>query len=165
MAIDQYENIATIAVSESAPGTVTYGELQTGLGLRTKQGMVIDAIHYFIEASVINLMLDESDSINFGITISTGVTNLLLSGDRRIIHSGQLGQANSGAPASAQVLLSPFVFEFMHGIPIAEASIFLGGQGISLASAVSITCRIFFRYVDLTDREILEIAQNFQLVG
>jgi len=166
MALDKYQSIATIAVTESAANTITFSALTTGLGFGTKRGMLIDAVEFHLTPGSLNLILDEADQATLGLTVSSGVTDLTDFTDRRIITMIQLDQLNSGTPANAQLIKMPMTSLLgTQGLPIAETSLFLGVAGVSLATALSARCRIFFRYIDLTDRDILEIAQNFQLVG
>ena len=165
MALDQFSNIATMETTESAAGTVTFSSLNTGAGFGTKRGLLIEKIQYFFGMSSLNLILDESDSIIAGLTISQGVLDLGAFGDRRIIDNFNIGQANSGTPASAQMIYMPQSHELGAGLPLAETTMYLGILGTSLASVVTVRVRIFFRYIDLTPSDILEIAQNFQLVG
>ena len=165
MAMDQFSNVATIEATESATGTLTYAQLNTGVGFGTKRGMLIEAVQFFMGTSVQNLILDESDYILVALTVSAGPTDLGNFGDRRILSNLLLGQRNSGTPANAEQLVAPITQRYTPGLPLAEPTIYLGVQGTSLASVITCRVRIFFRYIDLTPSDILEIAQNFQLVG
>jgi len=165
MATDQFQSLATISATEAVAGTLLFQELQTGIGFGSQRGMLIDKIQFYIAMTFVNLILDESDRIVCAITLSNGITDIENFTDRRIIDNYALGESNFGTPASAQHVEQPITHDFGHGLPLAESSLYLAIVGVSLASAITVRTRIFFRYIDLTDRAILEIAQNFQLVG
>lgn len=156
---DRYANRLGISVTESAAGTLSFQELVTGVGFQTKKGMLIDEISYFIPQSTLALLLAEADLVRFGITSSTGVTDLEDVTDSRILHSGQLTIRGFGTPANAIAFLNPIVFQFFPSIIHAHIRIFLGIQSASIASAATIRTRVLWRFVDLTDREIAELVQ------
>ncbi|KKL26179.1 hypothetical protein LCGC14_2397860, partial [marine sediment metagenome] len=75
---DKYANIMTMDVTESAAGTITFNTVETNVGIDSNRregvAILVDEIDYFLHRATLALLLDGTDSISFGITISSGVT-------------------------------------------------------------------------------------------
>ncbi len=159
MTEDRFANWAGIEVVESAANTITFAELLTGVGFNTKKGMLIDQIDYFIPIAVPQLFVADADGVRFGITISTGVSALDDPTDGRTVHSGELFRKDYGTAAVAVFHRMPLVSQFFPSLITANIRLYLAVQGVSLASAATIRARIYWRGIDLTDREISELVQ------
>ena len=169
MPIDKYANIATIGVTQSAANTLTYAELRTQVGIdsdrKSASALIIDEIDYMIANAAVEEMTAANDRIDFGLTISNAVANMATITDRRILHAGYILRHDQGTAASAWMTRMPIVAQFFPPIPTAERSLFLGMGSNGLATAGVLTCRIYYRIVQLTQGEFLELAEVFRLVG
>ena len=165
MAEDRYANIMSGAVQMSAANTITFLAINTGVGLQSKQGMLIDQIDYYPTGAAIAEMTTAVDNLQFALTVSNGVTNLFDFTDRRVVHSSILLRADFGTAAAAELVKLPIVNQFFPPLIVAEPTLYFAADTVGLASAALIRFRVYFRFIDLTDRNILEIAQSFVLVG
>lgn len=168
MATDKFANIATIEVTASAANTLTFQALQTGLGIRANRksadAMIVDQIDYFPAGNSIAEMTTTSDQIAFALTISNAVGNLEDITDRRTLHSGSVRRLDFGTAAGGQLVRLPFRHQFFPPLITAEATIYLGTLSSGLASANVLRCRIYYRVVELSQGEFLELAEVFRLV-
>ena len=169
MAEDRWANIATVEVTQSAANAVTFAELRTNIGIqsdrKTAIAMLIDQIDYFPVGGAISLMTTSTDSLDMALTISDSVTDLFDVSDRRILHSTRLFRFDAGTAANANFLRFPLSQQFFPALITAERSLFLGLGSTGLAAGTTLRCRIYHRFVELSDSQFLEIAEVFRLVG
>ena len=169
MAEDRYANIATVSVTESAPGTLTFTELRTGMGIqanrKTAVAMLIDQIDYFVAQGAFALMTTAQDRIQMAITISNGIINLVDISDRRILHSAEMTRVDLGTAGSGIMVNMPLTHQFFPPLILAEKSLYLGVDSVGLAAVVALNARIYYRTTDLNDSELLEISEVFRLVS
>lgn len=169
MPIDKYANIATIQVTQSGANVLTFAELRTQVGVdsdrKAASALVIDEIDYLPSNAMLQEMTAANDRIDYGITISNNAGDLTDVTDRLILHSGFTIRVDGGTAANMTFMDFPKVFQFFPPIPTAERSLFLGVNSIGLASAGVMQCRIYYRIVQLTQGEFLELSEVFRLVG
>lgn len=169
MAEDRYANIATITVVSSSANAITFAELRTNVGIDSSRNkaiaMIIDEIDYHPTVSSLLEMTTSGDRIDYGITISNAVDSLNDASDRRILHNGFLQRFDFGTAGSGQLTEVPLVYQFFPPIPTAERSLYLGIDTNGLTSAATLRVRIYYRTVELTNSEFLELAEVFRLVG
>ena len=162
---DRYANIASATVTESGTGTLTFQEILTNVGPVVKVGMLLDEINYHIPAAEITKLVGDGDEIRMGWTVSNQVTDLEDFTDRRILHTASLIRKESGTPGNFAFHRNPMQYQFFPPLIHAERRIYLAVLGVSLASAVTVRSRIYYRTVDLTPQNFLELSQTFQLIG
>lgn len=163
---DRFSNMLSAEVTETAAGSLTYTEIVTGISLGMGIGMLIDKIEYDITGPSLALLVAAADSMDLGWLTSNAPTNISIT-DRRVIHkiSMRKGPIIGTAASSAEIELLPKVFEFKPAIIFAAPRLYLAVQGGSLTAVVTLRSRIYFRYIELTDKEYLELAETFILVG
>lgn len=169
MAEDRWANIATMAVTESAVGTLTFSELRTGMGIqasrKTAVAMLIDQIDYFISGGAFADITTAVDAIQMALTISNGVTNIVDIADRRILNSTEMTRVDLGTAASAHLVVMPLTRQFFPPLITAEKSLYLAINSNGLATVTALNCRIYYRTVTLSDAELIEISEVFRLVS
>lgn len=163
---DKYANVAALTLIESAAGTMTYQELLTGVSLGRQTGILIDQIEYLVPTLQLEKILATGDDIEVGWFVSNTASDFDMN-DRRQIHQVMFNQGTIiGTPASgAALFVQPIVFQFFPPMIVAAPRIFLGAKGSSLGSAMAAESRIYFRYIDLTSQEYIELAEAFVLAG
>lgn len=161
---DQYTNLASSEVTESAAGTLTLVELLTGISLGGGIGMLIDQIDYQFSAAALELVVAASDSLSAGWFTSNAPTAFDLN-DRRQIHQMSVSQALVGAVVSQTHFIQPFTFSFSPAMIFANPRLYLAIRGLNLAAVGFVVSRIYFRYIPLTPQQYLELAEAFILVG
>ena len=166
---DRYANIMTFDVVESSAGVITFAEVQTNVGIdasrRSGVAILIDEIDYYLTQSQYALLLADNDAIQFGVTISSGVTNLDDFTDRRILHADSVFWSEGGVAASHTIVHGNSKNQFFPPLIMAERQIFLAVLGVSLASVVRLRARVYYRTVQIDANQFVEIAEVFRLVG
>lgn len=163
---DRYANLASATATETAAGTLTYAEVATGISLGQGIGLLIDQINYLVNVSTLEDLVATGDVVQMG-WFSSKVPSSFSFNDRRIIDMAQLHVAPPiGTPASAGgPFKQPIVHQFFPSLIIAAPRLYLGIQGVSLTGVATVTARLYFRYIELTTKEYLELAETFTLVG
>lgn len=166
---DRYANIASLSVTESAAGTLTFTELRTGIGIDASRkeatAILIDEIDYYLAAGTLNLITASGDDILTGITVSNAVTSISDIGDARVLHSQVTTRMDFGTAGNGILFKQPDPHQFFPPLITAERSIFLGLQCNGLASPGTISARLYYRTVRLTEGEFIELSEVFRLVG
>lgn len=160
---DRYANTAMIEATESGISTLTFVPLLTGVSLGSGTGMLIDEISYMVGQGTIEDIVAAGDVLNCALVTSNAIPNLS-GADRRIIHNFRMSN-NGLAIGGGLPVVQPYVYKFDPPMIFAGPRLFGGIVGASLAAAASVDLKFLFRYIDLTDREYLEIAETFVLVG
>ena len=166
---DLYANIITFDITQSAANVLTFDTVETNVGIdssrRSGVAILVDEINYYIAAPAITEMTSVSDELIMGITISSGVTDLADMTDRRILDQVSLLRADFGTAAAAQIIQFPIQKQFFPPLIMAERQIHFGLASGGLASAARARCRIFYRSVQITAEQFVEIAEVFRLVS
>ena len=163
---DRFANLAAAAVTESAVGTLTYQELLTGISIGAGIGMLIDQFTYVFGGTTIADIVAAASLVYAGWFTSNEPSSFNYN-DRRLIDMLVLyPEPNIGTPASGgNPFRQPLYNVFSPPMVIASPRLFLGVLSSSVAAPASVASRIFFRYQPLTDKEYLELAETFVLVG
>ena len=166
---DRFANIMTFVATESATGVVTFAEVVTNVGIdssrKTGVAILIDEIDYYVGLATLELMTTAGDDVLAAVTISNNVPALEAISDRRILDAMTLTRQDYGTAASAALIQRPFIKQFFPPLIMAERSIYLGVQGSGLASPATVSARIYYRTIQITAEEFVEIAEVFRLVS
>lgn len=164
---DQYVNIINGLVIESGANTFTTGAaMDFGIGFGSGVGILIDKITYYIDPGG-GTPAAVADAWRFGLAVRDDLTTMLLAlGQQAIIHSCAVVPSLLITSGAAEVVF-PLVFDFDPPI------ITVGNRGrlfpivhsVSLSVAVTMQCRVYFRYIPLKPSDYLELAESFNLVG
>lgn len=163
---DKYSNLMSARVDEVVTGDMNYQEILTGISLGAGVGLLIDQIDYTFAQGTINDLVLESDSVHMGWFTQNTLAAFNI-GDNRQIHSeSKYGPVTIGTNAGGWVpITTPDVYQFFPPMIVASPRLFLGIQGLSLAAEAVGWSRLYFRYIDLSSQEYLELAEAFVLVG
>ena len=159
---DRYANIIMAQVTQSAANAITFKEILTGVSLGSGVGILIDQIDYFIDQTALSLLLATADTLKIGWCVSDSLTQLGFD-DRSVIHA--MGVNTQFTTSGLAYEYSPKVFQFFPPIIRASARLFLCCASASLASAAVVESRMYFRYVDLSTQEYLELAESGLVIG
>ena len=159
---DRFANIAAVEVVESAQNTLTYAELLTGVSLGAGIGILVDQIDYYLPPGTMDLFDAVADTLEFGWAVSNTPTEINAK-DRNFIHTAgvQIGLATQGG----WLMQSPLSFQFFPPIIRASPRLYLAVKGLVLGAAATIQSRLYFRYIDLTTQEYLELAETGLVLG
>ena len=159
---DRFANIAMVSATESGVTTLTYKELLTGVSLGASIGILIDQIDYFIPNTAFNSLVDDGDGLQIAWCVSDTPT-ALVADDRSIIHMMEM--TKELLTSGVAIDLSPKVFQFFPPIIRASPRLYLAVLGVATAAALTVQSRLYFRYIDLTTQEYLELAETGLVLG
>ncbi|KKL44336.1 hypothetical protein LCGC14_2366690 [marine sediment metagenome] len=167
---DKYSNVVSAEVTQTGPDAITFTEVRTGISLGQGIGMVIDQIDYFENQISAALVVATGDRLIGAWCVSNAITamdNEELAVDNRIIHGFKhhLAPIVGAAASTGYPDIYPRVFQFFPGIIVAAPRLYFGVDSNSLTSPANIASRLYFRYVELTPQEYIELAEAFILVG
>lgn len=164
---DVYANQFAGSVVESAANTLTFDEIQVGLNIFDKVGLLINRIEWDI-----NDILDETagsgDGANLGISQSGSWTTVTLT-EQSIVQVARPRRKDMGTPATAEFLDSIRVFSFADlpggGLLVTPRPLYAFVQGVSLANPVTVPYRLYFTILDLKPEEYFELLEARQFFG
>lgn len=162
---DRFANIAAGDVTMSAANTLTFQEILTGISLGVGVGMLIDQIDYTPTSASIRELLGNADALFAAWTTSNGVSDIADASDRRVLHAFQEIPTIVGAVVSLAQSRWPAVYQFFPPIIVAAPRIFVAMNTSGAAAASRLRSRMYFRFVELSAQEYLEIAETFQLTS
>lgn len=164
---DMYAQIAYIVNVESAANTLSFQALSVFSNILTPKGLLIERVEHYISPVDYNKILDESDSIVFGLCGDSSMSTVSLA-DAQVYDYNRIGEADHGTPANAELLFIPVVNDYTTlsggGRLVPADRIYSFIQGVSLASAVTVETRFHFRMLDLSAQEYLELAQALRVL-
>lgn len=162
---DRFANIASAEVTLSAANVLSFAEVLTGVSLGVGVGILIDEIDYTPDAVALQSLVANTDDIQMAWTTSTGVTDLADPSDRRILHAMRLVPSIIGSVVSLTLYKIPWVHQFFPPIIIAAPRIHFAGDSSGIATPPVYRSRLYYRYIELSTQEYLEIAETFQLTS
>lgn len=160
---DRFANIANVQVDVDN-ATYNFTELLTGISLQMGMGILIDKIEYQLSSAALLDLDADGDGIQFAWCTSNTLTSIDMD-KKGVIHQGYVLRADAGTAGDHWVHEQPYTFEFTPAIIVAAPRLYLGSLGIGAVSEGILRSRLYFRYINLTAQEYLEIAETFVLVG
>jgi hypothetical protein len=164
---DRFANLAGKKIVESAANTLTFGEVDFGIGLGSGVGLLIDQIDYYFDpASNAGVFVANLDAFRVGWCSRDTITTLADAyADPSVIHLSTMQQVFT--TSGLAYLMMPLVHKFTPPIIVGtnRGKLYLAVQGVSAGGAVTIQSRIYFRYIPLKAQDYLELAEAFNLMG
>jgi len=165
---DRFANIASAQVTESAINTLTFVEVQFGVSIGQRRGLIIDQIDYFITpGSFQGNWLTSSDNTLMAWVTRNDIPTLIDNfNDNRVLHM-MSAQIHVLTAVGGTFIFSPFTHQFFPPLIVAPraGSLFLAIQSTSQINVVGVQSRMYFRFIDLDKEDYLELAEAFDLVG
>lgn len=170
--LDTFANIASIQCDESAPNTLTYKKLETGIAVFEKVAWLISRIEYMINnVAAANLNAD-TDNIKIALTVSNMLSGLgsgVLQTASEVLHGMQYQRLDFGAAASSYASLQPFVFDFSYlpggGILVPPTAIYLAVEGTGCVSANTVWARIYYITKQLTTEDYWQLVEARRIIS
>lgn len=160
---DKYANLLTHEITMSAANTFTVSEVDVGLSLFDKAGIVINRIEYHVPGGVINEMTATGDYFTVGILTNDSATSLdpaALS----TIDAITVRRMDMGTAGAVWVFSMPIVRDYSMlpsgGIIITPRPWFVGMTTAGVASAGTCTVRFFFTIVKLSGEDYFELLET-----
>lgn len=159
---DRFANILRAEVVESAANTITFKEILTGISLGAGVGLLIDQINYYLSDAVVALLTADTDALTVGWTITDTLTELVAD-DASVIDMMEI--STQFVTSGTVYVKSPVIHQFFPPIIRATPRLYLAVQGAALPSALTLQSRMFFRYIDLSTQEYVELVETGLAIG
>lgn len=164
---DQYANFAIISVTESAANTLTFTKLETGVGLFERVGWLISRVDWYDRGSI-NQLNSNSDQIDGAIVQSNAVSGISASSTQVLVHKVWYRQ-DFGTAATAFINMDPKTDDYSTlpggGILVLPNPLYLAVKATGAAAACSLTARIWYKSVSLTDADYFDLMQSRQVLS
>lgn len=169
-AVDQFANIASIGVTESAANTLTFKKLETGISLMDKAAWVISRIEYYLSNLTLTQFADDGDMLDIGLVTRNNLTNIVNPADPAVVDYLTVVYMETGA-------LSGFAFNFIPqvvkdfaslpggGLVVPPNPLYLAAKGTGCAAANSITARIYYTILELVPDDMWQLMQARQVTA
>jgi hypothetical protein len=172
MVTDTFANIAAIQVDESAPNTLTYKKLETGIAVFEKVAWLISRVEYAINNIGAGQFNATGDLTRIALTVSN-MMNSLASGVQQtaseVLHAMTVQRLDFGAAASGGLSVQPFVFDFSAlpggGILVPPTAIYLAVQGESCVAANTAWARIYYTTRQLTTEDYWQLVEARRIIS
>lgn len=162
---DQYVNKIKAAVTMSAANTLTFSEIEVGLNLFDKVGLVIHRLEYFLSSSTKVEVIANTDSIQIGLVASNQITSIG-STERSVYDKLELQGIVSGTPGNYIQEMEPYVHDFttfpMQGILVPPKPLYVAMDSGGLAVAGVGYLHITFTIKELSDSEYFELLETYR---
>jgi len=159
---DMFVNHALERITMSAANTLTYQQLNFGVGQFQGVALVIHRIEYWISYATLQGLQATTDLIQIALTQSSNLGDLNMTHPEIIDEVLASGQGASLEPH--YVPGSNFTKDFTNlpggGLLVAANPIFIGMTTAGMGAAGSADVKIYFTFKELADKDYIELIQS-----
>lgn len=164
---DNYSQVAYIAVTESAPNTLTFNGVTLISNLLSQQGMVIHRVLYNISVATMEELAQTGDAYTYGLAGDDNLSSVIIN-QAEVYDFNRLVKLLTLTGDSALIENCTKVVDFT-GLPgggklVPADRVYIFTMGTALVAATTIGCRIDFTIVDLGAADYLELAQSLRVL-
>ncbi|MBA7585949.1 hypothetical protein ES708_27943 [subsurface metagenome] len=167
--IDKFSNTAFVGVQECSANTLTFAELNTGVGTHEKVAWVVSRIDWFPRGATLAGLVAPDDLFDVALCSSSKIDDIANKNDPGVLVAKTFSISLHGTAASAQLIVTPMVDEFGNlpggGIILTPKPLYLAAKGTSLAVAGYCGCRIHYTQRVLKADEFWELVQASRIVS
>lgn len=167
---DNFANMASMTLIESAANTLTYKKLETSIGTFDKIAWVIHRIEYMLYMNS-TCWNSTDDSVSVALMVGNQRTSIVDQGtfiDPTIIDYFRAARNDFGAAASGFLMQLPFVKDFTSlpggGLIIPPAPVYGAVHGVGLATAGGCIMRLYYTVKELSTEEYWELVEARRLL-
>lgn len=165
---DKYANILNQTVTQSAADTLTFSEINIGLNIFDKVGLLINRIEFVPSKATVNLFATNADSLVMALSASNQISSLSFSANE-IIDLLTLDAVTIGAAASGSVAQKPLTRTYESlpggGLLVAPKPLYFGVDSASLGTAGVVEFRLYFTVIQLKPDEYFELLESRRYFG
>lgn len=165
---DKFVNVLSQTITQSAVNTITFQEINVGLNIFDKVGMIIHQVRVAVATASMNEMLVNGDVFRFSIVTSNLLTSITLE-QPAVVDSFNLNVIPHGTPASAEIQKNPFIIDYTSlpggGLLVTPRPLYLALDTSGFSAVASASVRFFFTVVDLKPEEYFELLEARQFFG
>lgn len=157
---DLYANKAYGLVTMSAANTLTFGQIQMGVGLFQGIALVIHRVLWYPSWGTLKEIVAATDILSFALTTSNRLTGLVDISDPAIITRKAIAAIGVGTEPYHLPIISDFTTLPGGGKLVPANPLWIGCTSSGFAAAGEMRAELEFTFVELADREYLELIQT-----
>lgn len=162
---DKFVNYIKKAITMSAANTLTFEDIDIGLNLFDKIGLLIHRIAYYVPQDTLTPITGDSDEVGLAIVGNDNVSTINPD-DRWVIDSMSLHGLLEGTAANFLIEKMPIVHDFSNlpggGLLVPPKPLSFAMDTNGFAAAVSAKCVIMFTIMQLKDADYFELLESFR---
>ncbi len=164
---EDFVSQAVFLVTETAANTLTFEKLETGLSVYDKIGWVVCRVEFKIRATVPALFNGTGDYLEMALTITNSITTLA-DDNPAVLVKKLLLRTDFGTAANAGINDTTYIYDYSNlpggGLLTLPNPLYFGLVGTGLTGAATVTCRLFFKAIQLNDQDYFNLVQSRQLL-
>ncbi len=165
---DLYANKLFGEVTESAANTLTFNEINTNVSIFDKVGWILNRLEWYIPSATSQLIQAGVDFIEFALTASNNIGDLLLS-NASVIDTVLFNVLAPVDLTGAVIMDNPLIRDFSTlpggGLIIAPRPLYVAIKGTSLATPATVQVRGYFTQLPLGAEDYLELIDFYRIVS
>lgn len=158
-----FANIAYLKVTETAPNTLTFAQLQLATTLMTnKAALVIHRADFFIQGGPSNFN-GAGDKQMMAVTLTDRLTDITDLSQPEILFMIERQRWDFGTAASGFLNNEPAIMDFSMlpgtGVLVPADRIYIAAQGSGLVNASTVSCRLFYTVKELETADYWDLVE------
>jgi hypothetical protein len=157
-----------IVCTESAGSTLTFKKLETGISLFEKMAWLISRVDYFLHLGTLDLMVGAADAVYCALVATDQMTSLALT-NAAVIDMLYLGTVLRGVAANLTIKECMVSHDLSTlpggGLLVPPNPLYGAVVGGSLASAATITMKLFYTNYELSVEEYWELVESRRIIS
>lgn len=160
---DLYANRAFETVVMSATDTLTFSQVQFGVGLFQGVAAIIHRIEWFFRDTTIGDLMDVADHCEVALTNRDDLTSIRPT-SQNVLAYMSLNVVNQGTPANAWIVKQPLISDFSAlgggGLIIPANPLYIAMESTGFTAAGIVDALIYLTFKELADAEYVELIQT-----
>jgi len=165
---DKYTNMIQASVTQSAANTLTFAEIDLGLTIFQKVGIIINRLEVFPGAGVWAAMPGSGDTFIYAITQSNLIASLSPA-ENAVVFRYQDYVQSYGTPATVMHYTDPITSDFTNlpggGLLTTPRPLYAAVDSDSVAATPEIIFRMYFTIIELKADEYFELLESRRFFG
>lgn len=166
---DQYPQFMSLAVTQSAANTLTFGHVAVGTSIFDYAAFLIHRIEIKLARAAYNDLKAVADQLTVAICGSNTITDIYDFSNPQIYDIGTFVPIDQGTVASFLILEHPMIHDFTGlpggGILVPAQDIYIGCQTSGFAAAATATVRLYYTIKALEASDYIELAQRLRVLS
>ncbi len=166
--VDKYSNEVAVDVTMSALNTLTFQEIDLGLSLFDRAGILISRLVYTPVQGMWAELTAEADNVQMALGQSNQIASIAPS-ERSLLDQVRIVLNLVGTGATAEVLQGTIVHDFSQlaggGMLVTPRPLYIAMVTSGFAAASGMTMRMYFTVVRLKDADYFELLETRRFLG
>jgi len=156
---DKFANVAFGYVTCSAANTLTFAQINMGMGIFQRTAMLLHRILFLPTMATLREIVAATDDLQMALVTTNRLTTIADATDPAMVAQKRL----IGIAAATGTFETPHVVSFAElpggGRLIAGNPIYIAANSGGFVSAATVRCQLDFTFVELADADYLELVQ------